>query len=251
LSEAFTIGLVADAIFEERRLAEIYDPLDPDRSDLDVYAALAGGFGARTVLDVGCGTGTFACLLASRGIEVVGVDPAGASLDVARAKPGADRVRWIHGDATMLPPMQADLATMTANVAQVFLSDEEWASTLRGVHAALRSGGRFVFETRDPARQAWRTWDREHSFTCIDIPEAGTVETWVEVTGLSGEFVSFRQTFVFTADETVLTSDSTLRFRGREEVTSSLLAAGFVVTEVRDAPDRPGLEFVFVAMRSG
>jgi SAM-dependent methyltransferase len=251
LSEAFTIGLVADAIFEERRLAEIYDPLDPDRSDLDVYAALAGEFGARTVLDVGCGTGTFACLLASRGIEVVGVDPAGASLDVARAKPGADRVRWIHGDATMLPPMQADLATMTANVAQVFLTDGEWASTLRGVHAALRRGGRFVFEIRDPARQAWRTWDREHSFTCIDIPEAGTVETWVEVTGLSGEFVSFRQTFAFTADETVLTSDSTLRFRGREEVTSSLLAAGFVVTEVRDAPDRPGLEFVFVAMRSG
>jgi SAM-dependent methyltransferase len=249
--EAFTIGIVADAIFEERRLAEIYDRLDPDRSDLDVYAALVEEFGARTVLDVGCGTGTFACLLAARGIEVVGVDPAAASLDVARAKPGADRVRWIHGDATMLPPLQVDLATMTANVAQVFLSDGEWASTLRGVHAALRGGGRLVFEIRDPARQVWRTWDREHSFSCIDIPEAGTVETWVEVIHVSGEFVSFRHTFVFKADETVLTSDSTLRFRGREEVTSSLLAAGFVVTEVRDAPDRPGLEFVFVAMRSG
>jgi hypothetical protein len=29
---------VADAIFEEPRLAEVYDPLDPDRSDLDAYA---------------------------------------------------------------------------------------------------------------------------------------------------------------------------------------------------------------------
>jgi len=95
---------VADAIFEQRRLAEIYDPLDPNRSDLEVYAALVEAFGARTVLDIGCGTGTFACLLAARGIEVVGVDPAGASLEVARAKPGADQVRWVHGDATMLPP---------------------------------------------------------------------------------------------------------------------------------------------------
>lgn len=27
--------------------------------------------------------------------------------------PGAQAVRWLHGDATMLPPLQADLATMT------------------------------------------------------------------------------------------------------------------------------------------
>jgi 2-polyprenyl-3-methyl-5-hydroxy-6-metoxy-1,4-benzoquinol methylase len=49
---------VADAIFEEPRLAEIYDELDPDRSDLDAYAAMAAEFGAESVLDVGCGTGT-------------------------------------------------------------------------------------------------------------------------------------------------------------------------------------------------
>src|SRR5215469_7708639 len=54
---------VADAHFEVPRLAEIYDPLDPDRRDLDAYAAMAGEFGASTVLDIGCGTGTFACLL--------------------------------------------------------------------------------------------------------------------------------------------------------------------------------------------
>ncbi|HEY3036994.1 MAG TPA: class I SAM-dependent methyltransferase [Streptosporangiaceae bacterium] len=73
-----------DAVFAEPRLAEIYDPLDPDRSDLDVYAAMAGEFGARSVLDVGCGTGTLACLPAGRGLQVTVIDPASASLAVAR-----------------------------------------------------------------------------------------------------------------------------------------------------------------------
>lgn len=240
---------MADAIFEDRRLAKIYDPLEADRSDLGAYVALAERLGARAVLDIGCGTGTFACLLANRGIEVTGVDPAAASLAVARAKPGADRVRWIHGDAAMLPPLQVDLATLTGNVAQVFLTDAEWASTLRCVRAALRPGGHLVLETRDPAKEAWRDWDREHSYQRIETPETGAVEAWVEVTDVNGEVVSFRWTFTFEKDGTVLTSDSTLRFQHRDELARSLLAAGFTVEEVRDAPDRPGRELVFVASR--
>ena len=39
-----------DALFAERRLAEVYDPLDPDRSDLDAYAAMVDEFGARSVI---------------------------------------------------------------------------------------------------------------------------------------------------------------------------------------------------------
>ena len=50
-------------------------------------------------------------------------------------------------------------------------------------------------------------------------------------------------------DRTVLTSDSTLRFRSRDELANSLTAADLVVNEVRDAADRPGREFVFVARR--
>ena len=38
-----------DAIFEDPRLARVYDPLDPDRDDLDVYAAVTGEFDARSV----------------------------------------------------------------------------------------------------------------------------------------------------------------------------------------------------------
>lgn len=238
-----------DAIFADPRLARIYDALDPDRGDLAAYAAMAAEFGARSVLDVGCGTGSLGCLLAGRGLDVTGVDPARASLDVARAKPGADAVRWLHGDATTLPVLRADLAMMTGNVAQVFVTDDEWTAALRGVHAALRPGGRLIFETRDPARRAWLGWNRDRSMRRADIPGIGPVRSWHEVTQVTGQLVSFRSVFLFEADGTTLTSQSTLRFRERDEVAGTLAAAGYRLDDVRDAPDRPGLEFVFVASR--
>ncbi|WP_157252439.1 class I SAM-dependent methyltransferase [Nonomuraea typhae] len=240
---------MADDCFAHPRLAAIYDPLDPDRSDLDAYLRMTGEFAARRVLDIGCGTGVFALLLAERGIEVVGVDPARASIDVARAKPGSARVRWICGDATDLPPLQVDLATMTANVAQAIADPQTWQKTLQGAWEALRPGGRLVFETRDPARRAWEEWTREKSYRVTEIPGVGAVESWFELIEVSLPLVTFRQTCAFAADGQVLTSDSTLRFREREEVERDLVAHGYVVDDVRDAPDRPGREFVFLARR--
>jgi SAM-dependent methyltransferase len=143
---------VTDECFRNPKLASIYDALDGDRSDLEVYVALAAKLRASRVLDIGCGSGTFALLLAERGLEVTAVDPARASLDIARAKPGATRVRWIEGDATHLPSLEVDLATMTGNVAQAIASDADWHSTLGSVYEALRPLGHLVFETRRDRR---------------------------------------------------------------------------------------------------
>ena len=240
---------MADECFGHPRLAGIYDPLDPDRGDLDAYLRMAEEFGAHRVADIGCGTGVFALLLAARGIEVVGVDPARASIEVGRAKPGGERVRWIRGDATALPPFQADLVTMTANVAQAVVDPWAWRATLRGAYEVLRPGGRLVFETRDPAMRAGEEWNRESSCAVTEIPGVGTVESWVRLVEVSGPLVTFRWTYVFAADGEVLTSDSTLRFRERREVEGDLVAHGYAVEDVRDAPDRPGKESVYVARR--
>jgi SAM-dependent methyltransferase len=238
-----------DLAFEHPRLAAIYDAFDADRRDLDGYLAIAQELGARRVLDVGCGTGTFAVLLAQEGFEVTGVDPARASIDVARGKPGAERARWIVGDAPSLPPLEVELATMTGNVAQAITDPEAWARTLSAVYGALKPNGYLVFETRDPAFRGWEEWTRDRTHRVIRIVDVGEVEKWTELTEVALPLVSFRATFLFRANGDVFTSDSTLRFRQRTELEAQLAAVGFVLDGVREAPDRPGRELVFVARR--
>ncbi|MBE1576251.1 class I SAM-dependent methyltransferase [Amycolatopsis roodepoortensis] len=237
-----------DALFAHARLAPIYDAFDGPRDDLEHYLGIIGELGAKRVLDVGCGTGSLAVLLAARGIEVVGVDPAEASLEVAKAKDPEGRITWIHGDAKAVGDVKADLAVMTGNVAQVFLTDDEWRRTLEGVRTALVPGGHLVFETRRPGRRAWEGWAADPAHEVIDVPGVGEVEQWREVTEVNLPFVSFRCSYRFSDGE-VVTSDSTLWFRERDELEALLAEHGFRVLDVRDAPDRPGREYVFIAQR--
>lgn len=240
------LRLMPDAVFADARLAAIYDDIDGERSDLDHYEAIVEELAARRVLDLGCGTGTLARRLAAHGLTVIGVDPAAASLDVARSKPDAERVTWCLGDARSLPSTTVDVVTMTANVAQVFVHDEEWSAMLDGVRGVLGDGGHLVFETRDPSFRGWEEWTREQSAVAT-MTSAGLVESWVELTDVSLPLVSFRHTFRFVDEADVVTSQSTLRFRDRDEVTSSLASGGFTVDEIRDAPDRPHRELVVIA----
>lgn len=240
---------MADENYTDPRLAALYDALDPDRSDLLPYLALAQQTGAREVLDIGCGTGVFALLLADHGFEVVGLEPAAASLAVARAKPGAERVRWIDGDARSLPPLQVDLVTLTANVAQAIVSDDDWHATLAGARDALRPRGHLVLESRVTTRRAWQDWDGVRSVT--EVAGVGPVSELTEITEVALPLVRFRSTTVLEREGTTLVSDSTLRYREVDEVREDLRRHDLRLDEVRDAPDRPGREWVFVAQRTG
>jgi hypothetical protein len=136
---------------------------------------------------------------------------------------------------------------MTANVAQAIAAETDWHRTLAGIHTALRPGGTLVFETRDPAARAWEHWNRAESYCVTDIAGIGEVESWHDVIDVAGQLVTFRSTIVFRSDGARIDSESTLRFRERDEVEADLRSHGFSAWEVRDAPDRPGRELVFVA----
>lgn len=232
-----------DAGFADPRQAVLYDAFDDDRGDLDAYLEIAEEVEAHRVVDVGCGTGSLAVRLAGSGFSVTGVDPAEASLDVARAKPNGELVTWVSGDATSLVGLvtAADLAVMTGNVAQVFVSDDDWYATLQAVRTCLRPGGWFVFETRRSEVRDWETWNSPP--TPVTLPDGRTAVVSCTVTEVALPLLTFMGSTVI--GEETLRSTSTLRFRERDELEHDLDQCGFVVVDVRDAPDRPGKEMVF------
>lgn len=67
-------------------------------------AELLGDVRGLTIADIGCGTGRHAIRLARQGASVTAIDFSEGMLAQARAKPGADRITFIHHDlATPLP----------------------------------------------------------------------------------------------------------------------------------------------------
>ncbi|MGW5687867.1 class I SAM-dependent methyltransferase [Nonomuraea sp. NPDC003754] len=220
-----------DAEFNDPRLVAVYDAMYTWGRDDDFFLAVVGETPAARVLDLGCGTGRLALGMAAAGHTVTGVDPARASLEAARAKPGAERVTWIEGTADVLPERAFDVAVMTSHVAQVFVDDEEWKRVLAALERSLVPGGRLVFDSRDPRNLAWERWNPTDSRQLVRLPDGAEAETWVEVTDVQDGRVSFTYHYAFSNGETLL-STSTLRFRTEEELRASLAEAGFRVERI-------------------
>lgn len=176
------------------RLAAAYDDGNRWSADDEFWRALVDEHRASRIADVGCGTGRLTVALALSGHDVTGVDPNPAFLSIAATKQGAERVRWIRGTSADLPSGAFDAALMTSHVAQVFLSDDEWAANLEEIRRALVPGGILGFDTRDPAARAWETWTTAEEVTRADLA------------GGSVLYSSIRTTFV----DDIAESDSTM-----------------------------------------
>ncbi len=100
------------------------------------------------ILDVGCGTGTFAVMLktACPTARVTGIDPDEEVLDIARLKAAAAGVEivWqrVMGDrlASLIPDGSADKAVTSLVLHQCPLDMK--SAILGAMHAALKHGGR-------------------------------------------------------------------------------------------------------------
>jgi SAM-dependent methyltransferase len=240
--------------FHDPRLVALYDADDPGRADAAFYLDLAAELSASSIVDIGCGTGAITVELARRGHRVTGVDPAAAMVEVARGRPGGERVRWIEGDAGDLDGPPADLAIMTGHVAQVISDEDAWRATLAATHAALRPGGHLAFESRNPAARAWRRWTPEASRRRIDAPPLGAVDVWWQLLAVDGELVRYEIHYRFAATGEELVSRNVLRFRSRAALTRSLAAAGFAVQRVygdwnREPAGARSPELIFIATR--
>jgi ubiquinone/menaquinone biosynthesis C-methylase UbiE len=210
---------------------EIYDAEWAWSADDDYFVALVNETPGARVLDLGCGTGRLALAIAAAGHRVTGIEPAGASISTARAKPNSGQVTWIQGTARSAPDDAFDVALMTSHVAQVFIADDEWAGVLTDLRRALVRSGRLAFDSRDPRARAWERWTPERSRRKVTLGSGGTAEMWTEVTNVTEETVSFTHHYRLGSGEE-LRSNSTLRFRSEEQLRESLTAAGFTIENI-------------------
>jgi SAM-dependent methyltransferase len=228
--------------FSDPRLVELYDLLNPPGPDTEFFLSLPR-HEDRAVLDVGCGTGLLAVDYARRGLDTAGVDPAAAMLQLARNRPGGDRVLWIEASAsTFAAARQFDLATMTSHVFQFFLTADEVAAALRNIRRHLIGGGRLAFDTRNPHAAAWSKWTRPATERTVVHPRLGPVTTGVQVTDHADDLIYFEIHYRFHSDGARAVSHNTLRFTPAGEVISQLEAAGYSIIDLYGDWDRSPLD---------
>lgn len=211
------------------RIVDLYDGDNPDGPDHDFYRALADDSEARSILDIGCGTGMLTVTFARPGRSVTGIDPSPAMLSYARSRPGAESVDWVDGDSRAIPDREFDFAVMTGNVAQ-HIPDGDWERTLTDVARVMIPGGVLAFESRNPDVRAWEQWAAEPETTRETVH--GTLREWTEVgQPKDGRVVlTFHNEFLMTGDRVV--EQQVLAFRTRHEIERVLVAAGFSVRAV-------------------
>jgi len=102
------------------------------------------------VLDVGCGTGRHALRLAGKGAEMTGVDFSSGMLARARAKAGAEKVRFVEHDlARPLPFGEGEFARVVCGL--VLDHIEDLVGFLRELRRVCAKDGWMVLTVMHPA----------------------------------------------------------------------------------------------------
>ncbi|MEV6607950.1 class I SAM-dependent methyltransferase [Kutzneria sp. NPDC051319] len=211
--------------------AELYNAMNPwsGRGDDRFYLDLV--LGADAVLDVGCGTGTLLSKAREAGHtgRLVGFDPDADML--AQAPGGLD---LSLGDmSTPRWDGEFDLAVMTGHAFQCLLTDSDVLTTLRGVRDALKPGGRFVFETRNPVAREWEQWPKGG----FEFPwEGEQVRVFYEVRPIVGDVVDVVENIV--ADGWQRADAGQLRFLSAERLAELVAEAGLSLEEQYGTWDR-------------
>ena len=238
----------------DRLRVALYDAENAWAADDEFFLSVANEHPASRVLDLGCGTGRLSLAFAAAGHRVTGIDPDAAALATARGKPGADLVAWMEGTSSVIPAAGSfDAVFMTSHVAQAISDDDSWSRTLRDVRRALRPGGLFAFDSRDPSQRAWESWNRNDSRGTVELADGTRVDCWHEVTEVRGGIARFNEHTVF-ADGTSAVRSEALAFRPEAVLRANLATAGFETTRIyggwhREPVGRGVGEFVVLARR--
>jgi ubiquinone/menaquinone biosynthesis C-methylase UbiE len=218
---------IDDRLYTDAGLVQFYDLENEAGPNFDHCIAFAEG--ARSVLDLGCGTGRLAVALAC-GRSVTGVDPAAAMLDVARRRPGGDAVEWVEADARYIQlGRKFDVVLLTGHAFQVFITPEDQQAVLATIAAHLSPAGRFIFDSRNPAVSEWLEWTPELSRRTVDHPDLGSVASWNDFHRDDATRVVAYDTFYETAGGRRFHARSEIAFPSKKALGGMFERAGLTV----------------------
>ena len=214
-----------DEVFEQELLDSLYDYFNPWHRSDEFYFRLAVERGS-DILDLGCGTGMLACRIAQEGLSVTGADPAEGMLKVARQRQGSEKVSWVKSAGQNLRlPGRFDLIYMTGHAFQALLTDVDAIAVLQSVRKHLKDGGRFVFESRNPARRAWLSWTPDKR-KLVATDKHGRIEEFFEIEREpENGIVSIMHHYQFLDSNRLITGRSHLRFVDQQHLLRLLTAA--------------------------
>jgi len=127
--------------------ADYYDMADIDRAPETAFYRTLIGDGARSLLELCCGTGTITIPMAEKllksgepGARIVGVDESDRMLDIARRR--ALQIEWIKGDMRD-PPVKGpfDVVVCCFHGFQLLLSNDDLLQAFRAVRAVMSTEG--------------------------------------------------------------------------------------------------------------
>ena len=113
------------------------------------------GVTPRTAVDLACGTGSVALLLARQGLKVTAVDMSEEMLTAAAQKAAgeANPPVFVHQSLQELKlPRGVDLAVCALDSLDYILDPRDCAEAIRRVYRALNPGGIFIFDVNTPEK---------------------------------------------------------------------------------------------------
>lgn len=236
-----------NGVFQDQ-YADAYDFVYGDKDyarETDAVCQLIGKFGdgtMRDIIDLGCGTGRHALLLADLGYHVTGVDRSAPMLEKARAraaeKPQAV-LSFLEGDArTFSVGRTFDAALMMFHVIGYMPTNDDLLAALGAVHRHLRAGGLFMFDiwygpavVADPPGSRWKSIRSSEGtiLRCVDSvhdPHSQCCDVTIRLLRTNGDQI------IADTEET-----HRVRYFFPLEIDLALRMAGFRLEAVRTFPD--------------
>jgi SAM-dependent methyltransferase len=214
-------------MYSDDEAAALYDVLNPWGPSDDFYLDLV--LRARSVIDLGCGTGQLLHRAREEGHSgrLCGVDPDRAMLEIARER--AD-VEWVESKAAEIGfEHEFELALMTGHAFQALATDDDVRSSLDAIRRALIPGGHFAFETHNPLRRAWEDWDGAE---LESVDQRGReLLVWYEIQSVVGDLVTLTETTGTRGRKPLRVDSGNLRFLSVEALDGFLAESGWVVEE--------------------